>query len=188
MIGMSRFVSIAEAKGALPVRKGLTRCIAYMALCGLACFPLGRLIKAMKPDWEKPPYAPWRWEDSGRAYERVGIRRWKDFVPDVSKLFSFIVPPKAFSGRPDAAKLRDMLMETCVAELVHYILCAAGLPMLRLWPGPGGMLVFLIYVVLGNIPFILIQRYNRPRFRRMLSAAEARENRLAHAAAGPVEG
>ena len=109
-----------------------------MALWGLLSFPLGRFIKRRRPDWEKAPYAEWGWEDSGRAYEKVGIRRWKDFVPDVSKMFSAIVPRKAFSGRPDAAKLKDMLLETCVAELVHYILCVAGLPLLRLWPGFGG--------------------------------------------------
>ena len=169
------------------MRKGLTRCIAWMALWGLICFPLGRLIKRLRPDWEKAPYAEWGWEDSGRAYEKVGIRRWKDFVPDVSKMFSAIVPRKAFSGRPDAAKLKDMLLETCVAELVHYILCVAGLPLLRLWPGFGGAAVYGVYVVLGNLPFIMIQRYNRPRFRKMLSAAEARERRLAHAGTDTVE-
>lgn len=178
---------MTKAKGALLVGNGLTRCIAYMALWGLACFPLGRLIKGMKPDWERPPYAPWGWEDSGRFYEKLGIRRWKDFLPDVSRLFSFIVPRKAFSGRPDAAKLRDMLMETCVAERVHVILCVAGLAMPVLWPGPWGWALYGVYVLLGNVPFIMIQRYNRPRFQRMLSAAEARERRLVHAGTDTFE-
>ena len=35
-------------------------------------------------------------------------------------------------------KAMPLLLETCVAELVHYILCVAGLPLLRLWPGFGG--------------------------------------------------
>ena len=160
---------------------GPARCIAWMALWGLACFPLGRLIKRLGPDWDRPPFSEWRWEDGGRAYEKVGIRAWKDIVPDISKVFSRIVPKKAISGRPDAAALRDMLRETCVAEVVHALLCVVGLGLLRMWPGPCGIVATAVYIILGNVPFIMIQRYNRPRFRRLLAAAEARERRQADA-------
>ncbi|MGX8705693.1 MAG: glycosyl-4,4'-diaponeurosporenoate acyltransferase [bacterium] len=166
---------------------GLVRCLVWIALWGLACFPLGRLIRRMSPDWERFPFAEWDWERSGRVYERVGIRLWKDLVPDVSQWFPFIVPKKKVNGRPTAASMRGMLMETCVAELIHDLLCVAGLPLLWLWPGFGGVAVYLVYVILGNIPFILIQRYNRPRYRRLLSAVEARERRLEHAGADTFE-
>ena len=65
--------------------------------------------------------------------------------------------------------------ETCVAELTHALLCIAGLALLWLWPGTGGIVLFALYVLLGNIPFILIQRYNRPRLQKLLRAAERRE-------------
>ena len=73
--------------------------------------------------------------------------RWKDLVPDVSKLFPSIVPPKAVQGMPDAATLRDMLKETCVAEAVHVVLIPLGLWLLRLWQGIGGVMMFLIQLV-----------------------------------------
>ena len=40
--------------------------------------------------------------------------------------------------------------------------------MLKIWPGAGGVLITVIYIVLGNLPFIIIQRYNRPRLQKLL--------------------
>ena len=160
---------------------GWARCAVYMAAWGLLCFPLGRLFKALPLHWDRFPFACRAWEREGAIYERLGVRAWKDLVPDVSKWFPRIVPRKAITGRFGAETLRDMLKETCVAELTHWLLCLAGLAMLPLWPGPGGIMLYLVYVLLGNVPFIIIQRYNRPRFGRLLAAAERRERRLANA-------
>ena len=52
------------------------------------------------------------------------------------------------------------------AECIHLLLPLAGLYCLRLWPGAGGIVVTLLYF-LGNLPFVLIQRYNRPRLQRL---------------------
>ena len=75
-------------------------------------------------------------------------------------------PPKKLTRDP-AAQLPDMIRETCIAELVHLALCFSGLYCLKLWPGAGGIAVVLIYTLLLNLPFILIQRYNRPRLIRL---------------------
>ena len=60
-----------------------------------------------------------------------------------------------------------MIEETCVAELTHGLLCIAGLFLLKIWPGAGGIFLTVIYIVFGNLPFLLIQRYNRPRLVRL---------------------
>lgn len=166
---------------------GLWKCLAYMAAWGILCFPLGRLINRLHPSWEKPPFRTMDWERGGAAYELIGVRAWKNLAPDVSRFFPQIVPRKGFDGRPDAAKLEDMLLETCVAETVHWLLSLTGLIMLWLWPGAGGVAVYAVYVILGNLPFIVIQRYNRPRFARMLNAVRARERRRTDAGSDTVE-
>ena len=163
------------------VHRGLWGCVVYMAVWGILCFPLGRLFKRLRLNWARPPFSPFPWEKEGQVYERLGIRRWKDIAPDVSKLFPSIVPRKTLSGRLTPELVRDMLEETCVAELTHLVLCIVGLALAPLWPGAGGILLYIAYVALGNVPFIIIQRYNRPRFRRMLTIAEARERRQSHA-------
>ena len=166
---------------------GLARCLIYMALWGLATFPLGRLFKGMGLRWERWPFAARPWERGGRVYEGLGVRAWKDLVPDVSKVFPSIVPRKEITGHFGPELLRDMLAETCVAELVHDVLIVAGLALPFLWPGLWGIVALLIYVLLGNLPFIIIQRYNRPRFVRLLEAAERRERRLADAGSDTIQ-
>ena len=161
--------------------------MAYTAAWGAACFPLGRLLKRLPLNWERPPFAGMAWERGGAVYEGLGIRCWKDIAPDVSRWFPGIVPRKAFSGMVTAQKARDMLAETCVAELTHLILCLTGLVMLPLWPGAGGLVYYGIYALLGNLPFIAIQRYNRPRYRQLLEKAERRERRLGDARTDTVE-
>lgn len=156
----------------------LARCLIYMAVLGAATFPLGRFIKRLKPHWEKWPFRGCAWERNGTFYERLGIRRWKDIAPDVSWVFPKIVPPKKILRMPNPESVIDMLRETCVAEAVHWILCAAGLALPLLWPGKAGVALCLFYILLGNGPFIMIQRYNRPRYRQMLESARRRERRL----------
>ena len=60
-----------------------------------------------------------------------------------------------------------MICETCIAELIHALLCLSGLYCLKLWPGAGGIIAAIVYILLFNLPFILIQRYNRPRLIRL---------------------
>ena len=86
-----------------------------------------------------------------------------------------IFKTKKLEGRPDEDTLRQMINETCIAELTHFLLCFTGLAVFRLWPGAGGLVVWLIYCLLGNLPFIIIQRYNRPRFLRLLRRCAGKE-------------
>lgn len=166
---------------------GFWKCVLYMAILGILTFPIGRLLKKLDLRWDRPPFRALAWERGGEAYARVGIRRWKDLVPDVSKVFPQIVPPKAIGGKVTPEVLEDMLKETCVAELVHWLLLLPGLALIWLWPGAGGVITYAVYAVIGNLPFIMIQRYNRPRFARLLAAARARERRKTNAGTDPVQ-
>ena len=59
--------------------------------------------------------------------------------------------------------------------MVHNLLNIAGLWLLNLWEGIGGVIVYLVYVLLGNLPFIIVQRYNRPRLKVLLNRLELKE-------------
>ena len=60
------------------MRNGPFACVLFMALWGVLCFPLGRLIKLFRLDWDRAPFAQWRWERDGQVYERAGIRMLVD--------------------------------------------------------------------------------------------------------------
>ena len=94
----------------------------------------------------------------------------------MSRLFKKLMPAKALTQKT-AQDLPLMIQETCVAELTHGLLCIAGLFLLKIWPGTGGVFLTVIYIVFGNLPFLLIQRYNRPRLQKLLARQTRRTNR-----------
>ena len=119
---------------------------------------------AMPRKWFKPysfPYRSYKWEKNGRVYEKIKIRKWKTKLPDVSRVTTKMLP-KRISSRPDSERALLMAKETCVAESVHCTLSVFGFGCVLIWRGVGGITVSVLYA-LGNLPFILIQRYNRPR-------------------------
>ena len=141
-------------------------CVRYYVTISIVAFILGRIMPKHWMRWDVFPFKCAEFEKNGKIYERIGIRFWQKKVPDMSKIFPFLMPPKNMQGDYQN-RLPLMIQETCVAELVHGILCVLGLHGLRLWPGAGGFAVSMIYVCFLNLPFVLIQRYNRPRLVRL---------------------
>ena len=70
---------------------------------------------------------------------------------------------------------------------MHTASCLLGLAFLWLWPGWGGAAMLTVWVLLANLPFILIQRYNRPRLVRLAALLQKREQRkgVSHAHTDP---
>ena len=81
------------------------------------------------------------------------------------------------SGAVTAAQADTLVQETCRAEVVHTASCLLGLAFLRLWPGAGGAAVLAVWVLLANLPFMVIQRYNRPRLVRLAALLRKREQK-----------
>lgn len=98
----------------------------------------------------------------------------------MSRLLSDMVKKQVDPTAVTAAQAAVLVQETCVAEAVHTASSLLGLLCLRLWPGWGGVLVWAVWFLLGNLPFILIQRYNRPRLLRLRSLLQRREQRKGH--------
>jgi len=158
------------------------KCACYIALIGLFSFWLGRILPKAWFGYDKVPFASWNFERQGRIYEKVGIRHWQNKLPDMSRILPGVMPAKKISKNYNR-ELPGMIQETCIAEMTHWLLCVAGLQCLHIWPGVGGITIVLLNI-LGNLPFILIQRYNRPRlvrlWKRSCKAYEAaEENSLA---------
>lgn len=141
--------------------KSFFSCILYLAILGIIFFWIG---EALPRRWIHPDQFPFRcaeWEQSGRVYDQFHIRLWKDKVPDLSRLLPDMVPKRLCTGEP-CGQMGRLIPETCVAELTHDTLILTGFVCLWIWPGTGGTTVSLLWAV-GNVPFIMIQRYNRPR-------------------------
>lgn len=143
--------------------RGFWAAAVYLAVLGVASHFVG---EALPRRWFRPGRAPWRsfaWEKEGRIYLKTGIRHWKDRVPDMSRLMPDMKPKRLASALPGDAELEMLLKETCVAEATHWALILLSPVVCLLWPTGWGIALWLFDVLFLNLPFILIQRYNRPK-------------------------
>ena len=150
-------------------------CIIYLAALGVVSFIAGRMWPKSWLHENSFPFRSMDFEKQGKIYEKIKIKEWQNKLPDMSRILPAFIPAK----KMDADKLELlplMIKETCVAELIHVLLPVAGLMCIGLWPGPGGIAVSIIYF-LGNLPFVFIQRYNRPRLMRLNELRERTRKR-----------
>ena len=167
------------------LHRKLRKCLVYLAAIGAVFFYIGRLLPARWFDSTRFPFRPFAFERDGRIYEKLRIRRWKDKVPDMSRLLPKVMLPKRLPWGAQPERLTLMIQETCIAELIHLILFVLGFACVLIWDGAGGWIVALVYNLLGNVPFILIQRYNRPRLQRLLENLDAAARREEEAPCTP---
>lgn len=153
---------------------GFWHCALYLAVIGLASSAAALLPRR----WfhaDRFPFRPQRWEHEGKIYEKLAVQRWKDKLPDMSRFLPWLTQ-KQVSASISAAQAELLVQETCVAELVHDILAILTFGCVWIWPG-WGLWLSIAYVLIGHLPYIVIQRYNRPRLARMHALLKAREER-----------
>jgi len=114
------------------------------------------------------PFRLYSFERGGRLYDRIAIRRWKKLVPDMSQHMKRLMRKTVTMQTPLEQTLL-LAQETCVSELVHWLLILLSFAVLLFWRGWGAAIFLAVYIILGNLPYIFIQRYNRPR---LLALAE----------------
>ncbi len=144
----------------------LLKCALYVAALGILSNIVGNALPRRWFHSDRFPYKSYRWEKDGKFYRKLKIQKWKDKLPDMSK-----IDPTMYRKKVDTARstenMERLIQETCVAEIVHDILIVMSLAVVRIQPGILGWVVWLC-CILGNLPFVLIQRYNRPRLCRAL--------------------
>ena len=118
-------------------------------------------------------FAPRRWEK--RFYEALRIKKWKNRMPTYF--------PKDFSLKEHTPA--EVVQNMCIAEVGHEInVICSFLPLLYALFQPRLRQDWIIFAVTGilalgaDVPFLLMQRYNRPRMIALQGAWERRkENR-----------
>ena len=133
----------------------------YVAALGILSHFVGQALPRAHFDPQKFPYRSADWENGGKVYEKLGIKHWKDRLPDMSKIMPDMVKKKMSAVKSQGMDV--LIAETCVAECVHWWLMLLSLGIFFFWRGAWAVVFWLVYNLLGNLPFIIIQRYNRPR-------------------------
>jgi glycosyl-4,4'-diaponeurosporenoate acyltransferase len=125
---------------------------------------------------------PRPWPESAAGYERrLGIRRWKRWLPDAGASLPGGVRKNSLVRRdPDA--LQRLVAETRRAELVHLALWPFWL-VTALWLPPAGVLINLIFATAFNLPCLWLQRFTRLRLLATLHPDEPSSDRSGRSAA-----
>lgn len=146
--------------------------VLLVLLAVAAVFAIDALV-AIATRWCMPrefdPFSPLfrvrRWER--RLYVRMGIRRWKDKIPETGALLGYL-SKKEITDRTDNSYLLHFMRETCYAEVMHALSLPLGFAVLALSPlfdFPFCTFVALpvaaVNAVLQLLP-ICVQRYVRP--------------------------
>jgi glycosyl-4,4'-diaponeurosporenoate acyltransferase len=110
------------------------------------------------------------WEDHGRTWVWLGVRRWKDRLPEAGALFGSL-SKRNLPGRTEAG-LRAFAAETRRAEYVHWV--ALGPLVAMPWWNPWWLTAIMaVYAAAANGPCIVVQRYNRGRIGNLVQARHA---------------
>ncbi|MEY2447892.1 MAG: glycosyl-4,4-diaponeurosporenoate acyltransferase [Acidimicrobiaceae bacterium] len=105
-------------------------------------------------------------ERGGRLYERFGIKRWKDRLPEAGALFTGGISKRSVRTR-DRDVLERFVIETRRAEWTHWTIMLAA-PVFLVWNWWWVEIVMVAYALAANLPCLLVQRYNRARLARLL--------------------
>ena len=153
----------------------VTHAVIYTASLGVVSHYVGQ---ALPRRWFHPdrfPFKSFRWEQEGNAYRRLGVQHWKDLVPDMSKVMPDMIP-KRVSLRGTAEEAMTLVQETCVAEAVHGVLMVLSVGNYLLCQNLLGLAVTLFDAIFLNLPYWIIQRYNRPKLLRLAEKLHRKEN------------
>lgn len=150
-------------------------CLLYMAIAGIASHFIGNALPRRWFDANRFPYAAWKWEKGGKIYDKIHVHTWKDRVPDMSKIAPRMVR-KSIRLTDGSAAVDRLVQETCVAEMVHLVLMLLSFIIYWICPDLRGAIAAVVYG-LSHVPFIIIQRYNRPTLALLASRLKEREER-----------
>jgi glycosyl-4,4'-diaponeurosporenoate acyltransferase len=150
---------------------------AWSAVVGYAAhrLPLRRL------DHDAPFTRLRTWERGGRVYERLGIRRWKDRLPEFGAVFRGGASKRSLPSR-DTPHLTRFAAETRRAEIVHWAIPLVS-PLFALWNPAWLVGAMAAYAVVANAPCLIVQRYNRGRLLRVLTRRNRTSDGARHAEA-----
>ncbi len=109
-------------------------------------------------DPAKGPYAPKEWERGGRWYrETLKIQAWKDRLPQHNGKNGF---SKKHLNNISIEYLDEFIAETCRGEWMHMKGCLCAIITLIINPLLVGIVMSFL-VMMANVPFAVVQRYNR---------------------------
>lgn len=105
-----------------------------------------------------------RWEST--VYSLIKIKKWKGRLPEAGGIFKSGFSKKSLKSK-NGDYLRLFVVETRRGELTHVMVMLPGV-LFFLWNPVHVGWMMVCYGILVNLPFALLQRYNRHRLLKII--------------------
>lgn len=123
---------------------------------------------------EKKMFREKNFEKSGTFYiKNLKIKKWKDYLPQYTSKTGF--SKKSFISK-EINYINQFVAETCRAEWNHKMCLLAIFPIILVNSAPLNY-IFSFLVLVTNIPYIFIQRFNRLRLLQLKKHLFSKEQR-----------
>ena len=161
------------------IKMKLLYCVIYYIVLGVFSFLLGRILPKGWFNSRAFPYKPLDFEAG--LYKKLRVKQWQNTLPDMSRILPKLTQATVTTSTPKkmtadyGSRLPRMLQETCVAEFIHVLLSILGFGAVFIVGGAWGWIISIVYFLAGNLPYIIIQRYNRPRLLRLEDGMKKQE-------------
>lgn len=140
--------------------------LVFQTSAGLIC----RIIPARYYSLDSVLFKERAWEKNGKFYSKFfKVKKWKHLLPDGAAATRGYRKKnlKDYSSE----NLEHFLVESCRAELTH-ILAILPFWVFGLFGPPKIIPIMLFYALAVNMPCIIVQRYNRPRIKRLIKRSK----------------
>jgi glycosyl-4,4'-diaponeurosporenoate acyltransferase len=113
------------------------------------------------------------WEREGHVWQTLfRVRSWKQKLPDGALIMGRGYVKRTLQSS-DSCEMDRFILESRRAELAH--LCGLMPAVLFfLWNPPAAGWLMILYAIVANFPCLIAQRYNRPRFQKILALQRKR--------------
>ncbi len=147
--------------------RSCVQCVTYLIVLGVTAFILGRVVPKRWFRHDQFPFHVANPQKESDLYNALGVKTWKDKLPDMSVILPGVLPSKRLPATITPEHIMMMVEETCIAEWVHLLLLLLGSVCFIIWKNVVCRIISIVYGV-GNLLYIIIQRYNRPKLLRLL--------------------
>jgi glycosyl-4,4'-diaponeurosporenoate acyltransferase len=116
-----------------------------------------------------------KWEKGGEIYQKFfRVKDWKGIIPSGAALYKGAYEIKHLATFT-VQNVTTWIRESCRSEFCHWVMIIPGV-FFFMWNSSNGGWANVAYAIANNLVPIIMQRYNRPRVRKLLTQLENRTN------------
>ena len=117
------------------------------------------------------------WENKGRIYQKLfKVKQWKKYMPELNDFVKSVFPKRQireFTGE----YLKQFIFESCKSELTHWGIIFSSF-LFFFWCDFSSAVLMVAIAATLNLPYIIIQRYHRPRIMEITGSIQSHQSKL----------